>query len=754
MYDARRIIGVTGRAVAIMLAAMSSATVLSFGAFAAEQAAAASPTVRELTTLLAQEWLKEQGVAKPAPAPSLQVTNRSFEDYVNSDADAIHDQIVALAGAIPGLPHEFERAAARVTRIDPDAGRGELFLDLGVFGDRYMVATRHLAAEAQALLNLALIGLSGLGALWLFRKMTGNVRHRLDGHRTDTVYDRLRVIATRTALTFGAIAAFILGSLVPLFALDMDPARRTIVSGLLILLVGIWVAIATGELLLAPNDERFRIIPMDTTAARFWCRRLTAFAGSLALVWVIIQECDSLGFSYQGLQLVGYTLGLGSVAVALETVWRRPVAPRGVAEAPSAEVPSAEAPSAEAYRFGRGAANIAASIGIVLLWVFWVVEPGIMSVAPAFWLVFVLIILPPAILASRRAVEHLLRPPGSPQIDSPPSVAEATLEHGIQALLIIGGAAVLAWGWDVDLVHLAGRGTLFASVVHGVLTTVVILLVADVLWHATKAAIDSKLAHAADLGQPNTDEARRRARLRTLLPIFRNVLFVLVIAVASMMTLAELGVEIGPLIAGASVVGVAIGFGAQTFVRDVIAGMFYLLDDAFRVGEYIQAGHYKGTVEGFSIRSIKLRHHRGPVFTVPFSLLGAVENMSRDWVIDKIAIGVTYDSDLNLAKKLIKQIGLDLAKEPDYAPLIIEPLKMQGVDALGDYAIQIRAKMMTLPGEQFVIRRQAHAMIKKAFDENGIKFAFPTVQIAGDGEAASAAAARRVLELTQPAAAQ
>ena len=128
--------------------------------------------------------------------------------------------------------------------------------------------------------------------------------------------------------------------------------------------------------------------------------------------------------------------------------------------------------------------------------------------------------------------------------------------------------------------------------------------------------------------------------------------------------------------------------------------------------------------------------------------------MSRDWVIDKISIGVTYDSDLTLAKKLIKQIGLDLAKDPEFAPLIIEPLKMQGVDELGDYAIQIRAKMMTVPGEQFIIRRQAYAMIKKAFDENGVKFAFPTVQVAGEADAVTAAAARRALELTQPAAAE
>jgi len=302
---------------------------------------------------------------------------------------------------------------------------------------------------------------------------------------------------------------------------------------------------------------------------------------------------------------------------------------------------------------------------------------------------------------------------------------------------------LLAWGWEIDLGTLTGQNTLLTRLAHGVLSAVIILLVADVLWQASKAAIDCKLAEAADLGQPASDEARRRARLRTLLPIFRNILFVVVIAVTAMMALAAMGVEIGPLIAGAGVVGVAIGFGAQTFVRDVIAGVFYLVDDAFRVGEYIQSGSYKGTVEGFSIRSVKLRHHRGPVYTVPFSLLGAVQNQSRDWVIDKLMVGITYDSDLEKARKLIKQIGLELSQDPEFAPLILEPLKMQGVEQFGDFAVQIRMKMMTLPGEQFVIRRKAYAMIKKAFDANGIKFAFPTVQVAGEGEPATGAIAQQ-----------
>src|SRR3546814_4904149 len=105
--------------------------------------------------------------------------------------------------------------------------------------------------------------------------------------------------------------------------------------------------------------------------------------------------------------------------------------------------------------------------------------------------------------------------------------------------------------------------------------------------------------------------------------------------------------------------------------------------------------------------------------------------MSRDWVVDKLTIGVTYDTDLEKTRKLIKQIGQELAQDPELAPDIIEPLKMQGVEQFGDFAVKIRMKMMTRPGLQFVIRRKAYALIKKAFAENGIRFAFPTVQVGG-----------------------
>jgi small-conductance mechanosensitive channel len=235
-----------------------------------------------------------------------------------------------------------------------------------------------------------------------------------------------------------------------------------------------------------------------------------------------------------------------------------------------------------------------------------------------------------------------------------------------------------------------------------------------------------------------------------LLPIVRSTFAATLIVTAVLMVLSALGVKVAPLLAGAGVVGVAIGFGSQTLVRDLLSKFFYLLDDAFRIGEYIQSGNYKGTVEHLGVRSVRLRHHRGPLYTIPYGQLGAVQNASRDWVIDKMTLGLVYGTDLDKVKKVLKQIGKELSANPEFAPDILEPLKMQGVDQFGDFAIQVRLKMKTLPNKQFSIRRRAYAMIQKAFAENGIQFAFPTVQVAGQGDM-SAAVAKQALDIAKSA---
>jgi moderate conductance mechanosensitive channel len=345
----------------------------------------------------------------------------------------------------------------------------------------------------------------------------------------------------------------------------------------------------------------------------------------------------------------------------------------------------------------------------------------------------------------RRAVAHVFPLEMADVGPGAPSMTAAIFERGLRAFFIVAAVLVLAWGWNIDIADLAQEDTTITRLVAGVLTAIVILLVADLLWQFLKAFIGLQIARAQIDGVAAPEEIQRRTRLLTLLPVLRNMLFITIAVIAVLMALSAVGVEIGPLLAGAGVVGLAIGFGAQTLVKDIIGGMFYLYDDAFRVGEYIESGNLKGTVESFSLRSVRLRHHDGPVFTVPFGELGTIQNMSRDWVISKMDIGITYDSDVETARKIIKKIGLELAEDPEFKADVMEPLKMQGVQAFGDFAVQLRLKMKTKPGGQFVMRRRALAMIKQAFDENGVKIAFPTVTIAGKPSDAETAAAQETI---------
>ena len=235
----------------------------------------------------------------------------------------------------------------------------------------------------------------------------------------------------------------------------------------------------------------------------------------------------------------------------------------------------------------------------------------------------------------------------------------------------------------------------------------------------------------------------QNARARTLQPLLRKFVLGVLIVVWVMIALSAVGIDIGPLLAGAGVVGIAIGFGAQTLVRDVVSGIFFLIDDAFRVGEYIEAGALKGTVEGISMRSLRLRHHRGAVHTVPYGELKTLTNHSRDWVIVKLEFQVTYDTDVDRVKKLLKRIGQEMLEDPALGPNLIETLKSQGIDQLADHGLLVRAKFTAKPGEQFVIKREALQRIKRAFDAAGIRFAYPTVTIQSNGAAAPDEAARQ-----------
>ncbi len=295
------------------------------------------------------------------------------------------------------------------------------------------------------------------------------------------------------------------------------------------------------------------------------------------------------------------------------------------------------------------------------------------------------------------------------------------LLYGGRAVLI--GAAIIlaleAWGFGVVAAIAAPIGQ---KAIHALLTLAVAAPFAMMIWHGSQSLLERKLG---PLPAPGDETPGTRAH--TLVPILRTFLMILLWVIVAMMVLVSLGVEIGPLIAGAGIFGVAVGFGSQSLVRDVISGFFFLVDDAFRLGEYIDVGKCKGTVENISVRSLQLRHHRGALNTIPFGQIQSISNYTRDWVIEKLEFGLVYGTDPEKVRKLIKKIGQELAATPELAPDIIDPLKSQGLQRFGDSALIFRAKIKCRPGRQFTVRREAYRRMQEVFAASGIEMAYPTI---------------------------
>jgi len=437
----------------------------------------------------------------------------------------------------------------------------------------------------------------------------------------------------------------------------------------------------------------------------FWLRRLTLIVAVMMGGIALSRSAAVLGAPLDCVILLRYLTGFVLIMLTILTIWRHPETVE----------------QSQAARRKR------------LMLTVWLVLIGLLELVGAmlaFWLAVYAIALPPLLRQVTRFVRGM-----SPSFAEPGgghALRTVLLDRGSRAVVLIGATAWLVWLLKNDP---AGRfldSDSMGVVISGALRGVIILLLADLAWHLLSAKISDSITSTAASQDPAA--MARSARMRTLLPIFRSVAGAAILVIAAMMVLAGMGVEIGPLIAGAGIFGVAIGFGSQTLVKDVISGVFYMIDDAFRVGEYIQSGSYKGVVEGFSLRSVRLRHHRGPVYTVPFGSLGAVQNMSRDWSKDKFLLNVPFNTDVELVRKLVKKVGQTLLDDPELGPLFIQPIKMKGVEQFTDYGMTLAVAMILHPTPLLTtIRRRAYKMIHEAFRENGIEFASPTVQVAGHG---------------------
>ena len=335
------------------------------------------------------------------------------------------------------------------------------------------------------------------------------------------------------------------------------------------------------------------------------------------------------------------------------------------------------------------------------------------------------------------------------------------------ALAIIAAVALgelgRLWGFDPG-----GEGNPLGAVLN-------IALVGVLCWlgyRALSAFIDHRMEQEGGVPEPDEEielggegGGAGATRMATLLPIMRYVMVALLFSIAAMVVLSTLGFDIGPIFAGAGVVGIAVGFGAQTLIRDVFSGAFFLLDDAFRKGEYVEINSTRGTVEKISVRSFQLRHHLGALHTIPFGEVTQLTNYSRDWVMTKLPLRVTYDTDVEKVRKLVKKLGQRLLEHPVIGHEFMEPLKSQGVYKMEDSAMIIRVKFMTKPGKQFAVRKIVYESIQELFAKEGIHFAHKevTVRLADDVKVgdlterqklAATSAARSVIDAEAEAVAQ
>ncbi len=296
-----------------------------------------------------------------------------------------------------------------------------------------------------------------------------------------------------------------------------------------------------------------------------------------------------------------------------------------------------------------------------------------------------------------------------------------------RAAVVITLIIWLASLWRIEIPYIT-------KLIAVLIDSLIIMTLALVFWRFINSWIESKIVETLPEGEAEESKgddewgiAAARGRSYTLLPMVRKFVASILVVMVTMTILSSLGVNIGPLLAGAGVVGLAVGFGAQKLVSDMFSGFFYLLDDAFRVGEYLTAGSVSGTVESITLRNVMLRHHRGMLQIVPHSDLGAITNFMRGGMIVKFNLDFPYDADIDKIRKVIKKVGIAMLEDEEIGKDFIHPLKSQGVREITDSVMTIRAKFTAKPGTHFVIRREAYKRITEALQTVGIHYAHKKV---------------------------
>ena len=614
----------------------------------------------------------------------------------------------------------------------------------------------------RVILTVAAVLTAALLIEWFFIIYTTTARRHLTSTYPDKWSAKIGVLATRAALDFAAIVIFIITALTLFFVfLERTAGQRVLLSTYLAAFVIVQVVFLISRFFLAPRVSALRFLPFSDDTALYlhrWLIALTTVVSFGTLTSGIVHLAGASELEHLR------SMTLISLVSASMIIWMIVQKRKAAAIAFSRGLPESSLP----YRLAQKWHHLAVP-AVVLLLIFSTINrilgfasgQGMLTLlmVPLYflmdWVLRLLLEKAFGMVAENQAKPLPTKAPPTEQVDEDdrgggvseaarPTVSETSdakpAQHGqldldrmkgpLRTALRLALAMLLFFWildiWNVDL-------PVGESVVRTLIKILMVVLICYVAWGLINAAIQRRMRQ--ELPDDESEEEQEEggaggSRIATLLLLLRKFMLVVILVMAVLIILSALGVNIGPLIAGAGVFGLAIGFGAQTLVRDIISGVFFLMDDAFRVGDYLEVSGTKGTVEHISLRSLRLRNPRGQVYFIPFGGMKTVTNLSRDYVIMKLDFRVRYDADVEKIRKIIKKkVYNKILKNPDLGPKLLEPIKSQGVREMDDSAMIMRVKYKTKPGDQFAIRKEVYRLMQEAFKEEDIEFAHRNVTV-------------------------